>query len=222
MSTNKVIIVGGGKGGVGKSTVSVALLDMLKTEQRNVVYVETDDSNPDVYKMVNGSVKSEVCNLDNEGGFLKLGGIIEANKDCCIVVNTAARATEQIIEHGYMITETATEVGMEAVMLWPINRQRDCLELLKSFVDKASGYKATHVIVNQYFGSADKFALYNGSKLKGQVETIIFPELNDLVADKITTERIALWENTKKFSIAERSVLSRYRTQATEALKVVL
>ena len=51
-SMKTMIMVGGGKGGVGKSTVAMALLDALRQEGNEPLYVETDDSNPDVYPSV--------------------------------------------------------------------------------------------------------------------------------------------------------------------------
>jgi len=51
--SNKVIIVGGGKGGVGKSTVTLAIVDTLLAADQPVLLVESDDSNPDVFKALN-------------------------------------------------------------------------------------------------------------------------------------------------------------------------
>ena len=220
---NKIIMVGGGKGGVGKSTVVFSVVDLLLSKGENVVLVESDDSNPDTYKSLSKLVKSELCNLDTEEGFIKLGGIIEANKDACIVVNTAARATISIIEHGGILSDVVKELGRELVMLWPVNRQRDCIELLKSFLDGTNGYSATYVLLNTYFGVAEKFSRFQNSKQKDRVTgTLIFPELNDLVADKIIDNRLALSNAESVLSIAERSALRRYREAANGVLGVLL
>jgi hypothetical protein len=220
MST--ITMVGGGKGGVGKTTVVLAAVDTLLTRGDSVVLVESDDSNPDAYKALNKLITSEICNLDDEAGYIKLGGIIEANPDARIVVNTAARATKGIVTHGGILADVARELGRELVMLWPLNRQRDSIELLKEFLDGADGYAATYACLNTYFGSADKFARYSNSKQKDRVTgTITFPELNDLVADKIIDNRVAFSNADGKLTIAERSALSRFRKAATEALEVV-
>lgn len=217
---NKVIFVGGGKGGVGKTTVTMSVVDSLLTKGEKVVLVESDDSNPDAYKALNTLVQSEICNLDAEEGFIKLGGIIEANPSACIVVNTAARATKKMVEYGGIIADVADELKRALVMLWPINRQRDSIELLKEFLDGANGYSATYVLLNTYFGSADKFARYNASKQKDRVTgTITFHELNDLVADKLIDNRLALSNADAILSIAERSVLGRYRAAGNKAFE---
>jgi hypothetical protein len=216
---NKIIVIGGGKGGVGKSTVSLALLDALLHAGNDPVYVETDDSNPDVYKAVSKLVTSELCNLDDESGWIKLGGIIEANQKTNIVVNTAARITDSLVEHGSILADVASALKMKLVMLWPLNRQRDGLELLKQFLDSKQGYAATYALLNTYFGKEDKFVRYQAGKLKDRVTgTIVFPELNDLLADKITDERLALWNADTGLSIAERSALHKYRTASRTVL----
>lgn len=218
----KVYVIGGGKGGVGKTTIVLAQVDALQARGETVVLVESDDSNPDAYKALNKLVTAEICNLDDEAGFIKLGGILEANPAACIVINTAARATKGIVAHGGILADVARELGRELVMLWPINRQRDSIELLKEFLDGADGYAATYVCLNTYFGSADKFSRYGNSKQKDRVTgTITFPELNDLVADKLIDNRLAYSNADDKLSIAERSALARFRKSAREALEVL-
>ena len=219
--TTKIIIIGGGKGGVGKSMVTMATIDALLTDNESITVIESDDSNPDVYKAVNGTVHCEVCNLDDQSGYITLGEIIERNKSEWIVVNSAARATSGLIEHSGLLADVVRELGRELIMVWPVNRQRDSLELLKTFLDKAKGYTETYAVINTYFGMAEKFSRYfapltedeqkdttRKPKLREWVTgTIVFPELNDLVADKLT--------------LAERSALRRFREGSKTALDVI-
>lgn len=223
-SGNKVIIVGGGKGGVGKSMVTMGVVDTLLTSGKQVVLVESDDSNPDTHKALNNLVTSEICNLDNEDGFIKLGNIIEANPAAYVIVNSAARATKKIIEHGGIISDVVREQKRELVMLWPINRQRDSVELLKEFLDGTDGlYNATFVLKNTYFGTAEKFSRFDASTQKGRVTgTLEYPELNDLLADKIIDKRLAFSNATEGLTISERSVLGRFRNAVQKAFEVVL
>lgn len=218
----KIIFIGGGKGGVGKSITTMALLDALRAAKLEAVYVETDDSNPDVYKAVSEQVTSEICNLDAEAGYIKLGEIVESHNSAYIVVNTAARATDALIEHGGIVSDVAKELARDLIMLWPINRQRDSLELLRKFLDHAQPYAAVYALLNTYFGAADKFTRYLSSKLKDRVTgTMVFPELNDVVSDKLADNRLATWNADDKLTIAERSVLRRFRDASRAALQPV-
>lgn len=220
--SNKIIVVGGGKGGVGKTSVVLGVVDMLITRGEQVVVVESDDSNPDAYKALSKITKCEICNLDSESGYMNLCGIVEANADATIVVNTAARATKSLVDFGYMLADAAKELKRELVMLWVINRQRDSVELLKEFLDGATGYAATYAVLNLYFGNTEKFTRFETSKQQARVTgKIVYPELNDLVADKLIENRFAL-SNAECLSIAERSVLGRYRAAVEAAFKGVI
>ncbi len=221
---SKIVFIGGGKGGVGKSLVTIAAVDVLLTRGENVVLVESDDSNPDVYKALNGLVQSVVLNLDDENGYLSLCSVIESNPSAYIVINTAARATKPIIQHGGIVSDTVKELKREMVMLWAMNRQRDSIELLRDFLDGIGGdFAATHAVLNTYWGAPEKFMRFNNSKQKDRVtSTFAFPELNDMVSDKLNDNRLALSNAEAGMTIAERSVLSRFRKAANDALSGVL
>lgn len=220
---NKVFLVGGGKGGVGKSMVALSLVDALLTKGEKVLVVESDDSNPDVEKTLRNVTTCAVCNLDTEDGFVKLGDLIEQNPEMCVVVNTAARATKSLIEFGGIITDVAKAGSREVVMLWPINRQRDSVELLKNWLDGSDKFSAkpqTYVLRNTYFGSAEKFSRFSAAEnTQARVRGVSdFPELNDLIADKLNDKRLPA-SAEEGFSIAEKSVLGRYRAAAGKALE---
>lgn len=220
---NKIIMVGGGKGGVGKTTVAIGLVDSLLTNGKQVMVVETDESNPDAHFALESIVQSEICNLEDIEGWVKLSEIVEQNKDKYIVINTAAGVVKHIKAHGKLLSDTAKELKRDLIMLWPINRQRDCLELLNKFADTDSAvdYKATYVVKNTYFGESKKFSRFDNSKVKARTTgTIDMPELYDMLTDKIVDNRWAL-SNTQGLSIAERSVLARYREAVDKALGVV-
>ncbi len=220
---NKIIFIGGGKGGVGKTIISMTVVDTLLTRGEQVVFVDSDDSNPDAYKSLKAVAPSVVLNLDTEDGFMALSNLIESNPKACIVVNTAARATKHIVKHGGIIIDTANELKREIVMLWPINRQRDSVELLAEALDGTEGEFATHAVINTYWGAPEKFMRFNNSNQKNRVTSVVvFPELNDMVSDKLNDERLALSNAEGGMTIAERSVLLRFRKAANEALNGVL
>ena len=221
---SKIVFIGGGKGGVGKSLVTMTTVDVLLTRGETVVLVESDDSNPDVYKALNGLVQSVILNLDHEDGYLSLCSVIESNPKAYVVINTAARATKHIIQHGGIVSDTAKELKREMVMLWAMNRQRDSIELLRDFLDGMGGeFTATHAVLNTYWGAPEKYMRFGNSKQKERVTSVLsFPELNDMVSDKLNDNRLALSNADSGMTIAERSVLARFRKAANESLGGVL
>lgn len=224
----KIIVVGGGKGGVGKSMLSMCLLDMIRERlgeqcKDKLLYIETDDSNADVYKAVMDSITCDVINLDTQGGNILMGDAIEKMKPDYVVVNTAARATESIIQHSGIISSMAHDMKMNLIMAWAMNRQRDGLELLKSFMDKSTGYEAVYAVKNLYFGDSIKFSRYDNSKLKDRVtKTLELPELNDMLADRLIDERWPLWVDKTHLTSIKGHVLSSFRKEASKNLEPII
>ena len=130
-----IYLVGGSKGGVGKSMVTMALIDYLQGNGESVVLIETDTSNPDVWKTYGESIKGELVNLEEADGWIKLINICgdDANKESTIVINTRAANNQGVQKYGETLNSTLEELGRTLIALWVINRQRDSLELLKDF-----------------------------------------------------------------------------------------
>ena len=167
--TANIYWVGGSKGGVGKSMMTVAMLDHLLERGSKAVLVECDTSNPDVWKAYRDQVETELINLDEADGWIHLVNTCDRHPDAVVVINTAARNNLAVKQYGRTLDNSLEELGRPLVALWVINRQRDSLELLREFID-AIPNAAVHVVRNGYFGDEKKFELYNGSKIKEEVE----------------------------------------------------
>ena len=76
--------IGGSKGGVGKSFLSMALADYLtQYKGRKIVLIESDTSNPDVGKTFTHSDDVEVLSLslDNADGWIGVVHTLEPEQD---------------------------------------------------------------------------------------------------------------------------------------------
>ena len=134
---HKLYFVGGSKGGVGKSFVSMALTDYLtQSAGKKVRLVESDTSNPDTGKTFIEDEKVEVitCKLDEADGWIELVNLCEGS-EADIVINSAARSNEAVSEFGTTLIGSLEELQMELVTFWVINRQRDSVELLKKYME---------------------------------------------------------------------------------------
>lgn len=71
-----IYYVGGSKGGVGKSKMCFALIDYLRDEGKKVLLLESDTSNPDVFKAHHSHADADlVCKengLDTAEGWIEL------------------------------------------------------------------------------------------------------------------------------------------------------
>ena len=219
---SKIILVGGSKGGVGKSMIALSLIDYYLSNEKPVFLVETDTSNPDVAKTYQGVLKDRITPIDldiKDGWIHLLNTLSELPKDTDIIINTAARNNTSIAKFGNTLMLALEELGMELYTLWPINRQRDSVELLKDYLKTMTETKI-FVLKNAYFGTPEKFELYDESKLKKTVEsngaTLVFPDLADRVSDYINTKRIPIHEALEEMPLGNKMELKRWRLACAE------
>ncbi|MGF6985559.1 hypothetical protein QFZ99_005100 [Paraburkholderia atlantica] len=209
-----IYMVGGSKGGVGKSFVTLVLVDHLRWTDVNVVLVETDTSNPDVMKAVHGEIECGSCDLDDVSGWIDFINFCDRHRDATVVVNTAARSQTGVAQYGGTLAGTLDELARQLVVLWVINRQRDSLELLLRF-GATFPNAVTHVVRNGYFGSPEKFTLYRDSQLRRAVEergqSLDFPDRADRVADELRSQRLSIRKAAETMHIGERAELLRWR-----------
>ena len=229
-----IFMVSGSKGGVGKSIVSIAMIDYLQQLDRRVMVIETDSSNPDVYKAYENEkdILLDVCNLDEQEGWFKLIDIIESNMDYDIVINTASRNMDAIRKYNALFVTSLKRLGVVVHVIWVINRQRDSIELLRQYRklnnnDNVAGEIVIYVIRNLYFGNENRFELYNKSNLIKQIndnggDTLNFPDLADRITDKMNSERLSIAQALQILPTSSWAELSRWREAVKDVMKNII
>jgi hypothetical protein len=212
-----ILLIGGGKGGVGKSLLSVALVDYVSVADGRPFLVETDTSVPDVYKTYSGSVDATLVNLDEREGWIELVNMVESRPDDTIVINTGARNQTGISNFGKTLGKALPQLKRTLVVFWLIDRKRESLELLTDFA-AALPEAAIHVVRNMYLGTERKFELYNGSKMRSSIEqaggrSLNFPELADRVTDAMNKGRLTVAKAADELSLGDRMELERWREE---------
>lgn len=222
----QIFIIGGSKGGVGKSMAAMALVDHLQQMGEHVLLVESDTSNPDLWKSHREQVETILINLDDGDGWIELVNVCDSHPESAVVINTAARNNSGVGKYGAILESTLKELKRKLVTLWVINRQRDSLELLKEFMDAISD-GSIHVIRNGYFGDTKKFELYNSSKLRAQIEerggkSLTLPDLADRVSDDLYSKRMSISVAMGELPLGNRAELGRWRAEVGKVLAEVV
>ncbi len=220
-----IFLVGGGKGGVGKSLMSMALLDFLQAGGQEPFLVETDTSVPDVFKTYQEETAGELVNLDEREGWIELVNLVESRAASTIVINTGARNQTGVSNFGRTLSKALGELGRKLVVLWMIDRKRESLELLSDFM-AAIPEAEVHVVRNLYLGTEKKFELYNASKMKAGIEargskSVNLPELADRVTDAMNKGRMTIAKATGELSLGDRMELERWREECADMLSQV-
>jgi hypothetical protein len=221
-----IYLVGGCKGGVGKSLFSMATIDYILGLGETITLFETDTGNPDVLKTYRNNIHAEFVDLDKPDGWINMVNIIQENPDNTIIINTAARNNSGISTYSETLTTTIDELNRNLVTFWVINRQRDSLEFLKDYIETVTN-SIVHVICNGYFGDKIKFELYNTSNLKNIIEnnggkTVLFPDLADRITDDIYNKRITIADGLKDMPLGNRAELKRWNNACKKMFKELI
>lgn len=187
--TGQLIMVGGGKGGVGKSLVAMAALDYLRSINSDVLLIEADRQNQDValaYQSFETEVVSrhaaslpeseradyvqkmkpmqiEIIDLLSRDNWVTFGRLIQQHRHRRIVVNTAVGLTDNIDKYGGSIANILSDSDVELVSLWPVNRQRFSLNALLRYSAVVTTGRI-HILRNLLFGEPQQFVLLAGAQ----------------------------------------------------------
>ena len=225
-----LVIVGGSKGGVGKSIVAAVTYDYFLNKKDNTILVETDTNNPDVFKAYtkknfNGNpLEIHAENVTKDKGWENLLNIFDsANRDGRdVVVNTAAENIDAIQRSGASLNLFDGDI----VTLWVANDKLDSIILLREYVKVVK--QRVCVVKNLCFGSESDFKIYDDSKLAKElgIPSVYFPELTDSVQDAFYNKRSAIFELDDVLTLGGRLLarphLNYAFEQIEEALKIAV
>ncbi len=221
-----IFLIGGGKGGVGKSLMSMTVVDYLSVSQSEPFLIETDTSVPDVYKTYQADTGGELVNLDEREGWIELVNLVESRPESTFVVNTGARNQTGISNFGRTLSKALPQLKRKLVVFWMIDRKRESLELLSDFLEALPDAEV-HVVRNMYLGTERKFELYNGSKMRAAIEknggrSLNFPEVADRVTDAMNKGRLTIAKAASELSLGDRMELERWRDECKTVLSEVI
>lgn len=232
-----IIWVDGRKGGVGKSMWALAALDYYETSGTPVLFVETDTSNPDVYRCLQRDPKNDpdrappnvlmgTALLSERVGWLELVDLVDAHRDRTVLVNLAANLSDSVRKHGHILHRSLPDLGRRLITFWLLNRQRDCVDQLREHLQLFPS-TVVHAVRNGHFGSDSQFELYNASRVRAQLEeagghSLTLPDLADRVADAIYTKRLTIADGMANMPISNRSELGRWREEVHGVLAEAL
>jgi CobQ/CobB/MinD/ParA nucleotide binding domain len=223
--SNPIHMVGGGKGGVGKTIVSMALIDYLCEIGQSCFLVETDTSNPDVFKSYSKTVPSQILNLDKANGWIDLVNLCDEHWDKTIVINGAARSNDGINRYGENLRGVLQDLDRSLITFWVINMQRDSVELLKQYMEVMQG-TTIHVVRNGMFGDEDEFTLYNGSATRKAIDkqgkSLMLGELAERVSQVLYNDRKTIAQAIAEMPIGNKAELRKWREACKKMFDLVI
>jgi len=249
--TLKTILVDGDKGGVGKSLVTRAVVDMyLNADEAGIgdrrytlaVY-DADRRNPDVcgrggYTPNDHLLLAELAALDSEEGWIDFGNKLEpviemgASEDAHVRIIVSMPAQIGKVFDGSVALVNTILQELNAIPVWVLSRTREGVTALEERVQAYPAQYAAGVAVrNLFFGDREKFVIWDTSDLRRQLveegpwADVILPEMNDLIFERIgrTPFHVAadLGTQTSKLGWGAHTALATWRRTAWENLRWV-
>ena len=217
-----LIYVGGSKGGTGKSMVCMSLVDYFRKAfpKDTILLVETDTSNPDVgrlYKETKGVVTAGLVLNEEDSGWMELVDEIDTTKAKHVIINSMAASNLGVQTQGSLLDMNVLEGNVEVDFkaFWVMNRNKDSVTLLRDFMENMKS-AVVYPVLNLYFGKEEDFTFYRSSEDIHEAVSVrggrqlTFPNLNDLIADKLYTDEVNLEALPKHLRLGMRTGLERW------------
>jgi hypothetical protein len=217
-----LIYVGGSKGGTGKSMVCMALVDYVRKScpDDEILLFETDSSNPDVgrlYQKTKGVITKGLILNEDDSGWMKMVDTIAETSVRHVIINSMAASNLGIQSHGALLDQNVLSGRLDVKfnVFWVVNRNKDAILLLRNFLQWIKS-AAVYPVLNLYFGKEDEFYFYRASQdihetiLERGGRSIVFPNLNDMIADRLYTDEINLEDLPSHLKLGMRTGLERW------------
>ena len=238
MTTNKkYIYVTGGKGGIGKSTFTLALVDYM-AQQGKVLLIDTDPVNADssaAYKEGKDTnvraIRAKVRAEDTSGqvdasGLIETLNIADNEEAITIIVDAPAGDSTLLISAGKIITEACKQVGMESIFVWlvdstdrtPVNALHGAWESIKD---------ANKILIVKNYRKGTNFDFFDNSKTIANineaknVQTIDLPKIASRLEEHMRIDRMTWKEIATDTPIGNRVEGQRMRKAMHDTLKEI-
>ena len=208
-----IYIIGSNKGGVGKSLLTMALLDYFSQIGQSCYLVETESRLMDVHRSYR-HLPFTVLDLSSELGSLGLIDLAERHPDRVIMVNATAMSIEGIEKYSQNLITELAGLDRPLITLWVIDRLTSSIDSLAEYLNIMRG-STVHAIINNYFGDEEYSHPYQNSSVKTSIEaagmSLILPALNSYVCDKFFNNDLTIEDAATGMLLGYRSVLNSWR-----------
>jgi hypothetical protein len=215
---NKIHLIGGEKGGVGKSVVARVVAQYLIDKNIPFLGFDTDRSHGSLLRFYSDFASPVVVD-----SYESLDAIVEAaveHPDKRVLVDLAAQTHEPLVKwmDDSGVLETAEELKVSFCYWHVMDSGKDSVDLLKKLLDRFGARLNYVLVLNQLRG--DNFEIFNASgerehalSLNAQVVTI--KRLHEPIINKIDAGSTSFWaaKNRSVTEVKGLGLLERQRVK---------
>ncbi len=171
----KLVLVGGNKGGPGKSFFARGFLDLIIESGRSHVAFDTDTQNPDIYRIYNSeSNPVQLADIAKESGVFKLIDCIEDRELDYVLVDLPGGANRHILsaEGDYSFFDIVSDAGYQVIYVSVLERIKSSFFSLQTIIE-LTGDRAQHVAVQNLKNSTvQEFEEFEAQKTRDKLKAI--------------------------------------------------
>lgn len=230
MSTGKrlapAILSWNPKGGVTKSSTLAAIAYQLMCSGSLPRVIDTDVSNPDLWKSHASVLICECLSLQDEDGFVSIARrLADRGIDDQILISCGAGLVETFVENAPILDLAAKRADRPLLVVSPIDQDIDSCNHLPDLIE-AMPNATVFVVRPRHFGRPESFRAFNESKL-GQAmiadnRVIDLPAIPDAIMRRFKSQRLSFAEIVALDDEAETAALDIWSPRAAAALAPLL
>ncbi len=234
----KYIYVTGGKGGIGKSLQTLAMVDYLAESGNSILLLDADPVNGDSSANYKGGkqdgVTCERVQLRSEdaSGQIDASGLqdtlnkTETTEAGIVIVDAPAGDSTLLVEAGSIIVAGCSMLGAKSIIVWMVDSvDRTAINALSAAWDSIKDADMILLVKNHRKGN--NFDCFDGSKSVGNVlaaanvKVIDMPKIAARLEPYFRVERKTMREVATEAPIGDRVEAVRVRKLFHDALKGV-
>lgn len=178
---DKVVwLVGGNKGGAGKSVVAKSIVEWLQEQAVPITIVDGDKRTPDVAAVFNGALRTVQFDLHEDAGWPYFSDYLcQNNIEGHIVVNLPDGINDRAILFFERFSMLAKGYGYQVKVLFVMNALPDGLHL---FARLAHSFPEVIPVKNLHFGKPTSFTHFDAAYgIEHGDRSILFPAMNERI-----------------------------------------
>jgi hypothetical protein len=224
-------LIGGEKGGVGKSVVARLLAQYFIDHSVPFLGFDSDRSHGALLRFYAGYASAVVIDR-----YESLDAIVEAaaeQPERRVLVDLAAQTQEPLMKwmDESQLLEVAPDIGLQIRYWHVMDSGKDCVDLLKLLLDRYEGRLKYVIVQNQLRG--DQFDILKASGLLERAQAldakvVVIKRLQEAAMTKIDGTSSSFWAATQKaeagptpLGILERQRVRTWLSGAYEAIRAV-
>ena len=216
-----IFIVEGYKGGVGKSLVSVTLIEYCRKMQVPICIVETDTTNPDVDAIYEGvEVRCEKIDLDEKdgGGWIKLASLADEHPETMIISMKAGTKGSTERNKG-IIADSLAMLKRPVNLFFVLGIQQQSVVLLSDAIELYPMANTVVAVKNLKNGDLDEFFNYDDVKANPEFGVVfkdvlefVFPRIHARISLMITDQDKTIKDllEGRDLKVGERAALQSW------------